>query len=90
MRYTNFDLEVFDYKRNDAEWFRVRVANSPVDRQKPSQAEKVSLPADLRPRLRLLEKRKLTLPEMIKLGEAIGDALLPPRVRSFLIAVESA
>lgn len=87
MKYLNFDLEAVQYqKENGDERFRVRVANSPVDRQKLSEAEEVTLPSDLRQRLRFLEQRLLTLPEMIALGEEIGKALFPPRVRAILDA----
>ena len=85
MKYLNLNLEVFDYTRDDkGEQFRVRVANSPAGEQNLSEAETVSLSEGLRARLRSLERRRLTLPEMIAVGEELGNALFPPRVRSLL------
>ncbi len=84
MKYLNFDLEAFDYKATpSAERFRVRVISSPVGEQRQTEAETVSLPSELRGRLRRLDKRALTLPEMIALGEELASALFPPRVRTF-------
>jgi hypothetical protein len=86
MKYLNLNLEAFDYrKENDHESFRVRVTNSPAGEQRASDAETVSLKDDLRSRLRRLEKRSLSLQEMIDLGEDLGDALFPPRVRQLYI-----
>lgn len=85
MKYLNLNLEAFDYrKENGAERFRVRVSNSPAGEQKLGDAETVTLPDNLRPRLRPLDRRRLTLPEMIALGEDLGAALFPPKVRSLL------
>ena len=85
MKYRNFDLEAFDYKKAArAETFRVRVMSSPVGEQRSAEAEEVSLPSELRGRLRRLDKRSLTLSEMIALGEELASALFPPRVRTFL------
>jgi hypothetical protein len=85
MKYRNLDLEAFDYKMTgDTERFRVRVADSPVGQQRLVEAEGVTLPPDLRQRLRRLDKRALTLPEMIALGEDLAAALFPSRARSFL------
>ena len=85
MKYLNLNLELFSYSKDDkGEQFRVRVANSPAGEQNLSEAETVSLSDGLRARLRSLERRRLTLPEMIAVGEELGDALFPPRVRSIL------
>jgi hypothetical protein len=85
VKYLNLNLEAFDYKKeNDTERFRVRVSNSPAGEQKLGDAETVSLPDNLRQRLRPLEKRQLDLQEMIALGEGLGGALFPPKVRSLL------
>jgi hypothetical protein len=86
MKYLNLNLEAFDYKKeNDTERFRVRVSNSPAGEQKAGDAETVSLPNDLRSRLRRLEKRSLTLQEIIALGEDLGKALFPPKVRDLYL-----
>jgi len=85
MKYLNLNLELFEYSRDDQrERFRVRVANSPAGEQNLSEAETVALPEGLRTRLRSLDRRRLTLPEMIAVGEELGQALFPPRVRSIL------
>ena len=86
MKYLNLNLEAFDYKKeNETERFRVRVSNSPAGEQKLGDAETVTLPGDLRSRLRRLEKRCLTLEQMIALGEDLGGALFPPKVRDLYI-----
>ncbi len=86
MKYRNFDQELFKYKtsENGIERFRVRVADSPAGQERLAEAESVSLPADLRSRLRQLDKRQLPLDGMIELGEVLAAALFPPRVRLFL------
>lgn len=86
MKYLNLNLEAFEYrKENNTERFRVRVTNSPAGEQKAGDAETVRLPDDLRLRLRSLERRRLTLQEMIAVGEDLGAALFPPRVRDLYI-----
>ncbi|MBM4430151.1 MAG: CHAT domain-containing protein, partial [Chloroflexi bacterium] len=83
--YRNFDLEAFDYDHKDGvETFRVRVLDSPAGEQRRQQAEEVRLPADLRKRLRQLERRKLSLAEIIALGETLGALLFPPCARDLL------
>jgi hypothetical protein len=84
VKYRNFDLEAFDYKSTaSGERFHVRVISSSVGEQRQDEAETVSLPSELRRRLLQLERRRLTLSEMIALGESLADALFPPRVRIF-------
>ncbi|MGH9972097.1 MAG: CHAT domain-containing protein [Pyrinomonadaceae bacterium] len=86
MKYLNLNLEAFEYrKENTTERFRVRVTNSPAGEQRSGDAETVSLQDDLRSRLRRLERRGLTLQQMIALGEDLGSALFPPRVRDLYI-----
>jgi hypothetical protein len=86
MEYRNLDLEAFDYrKKDDGEHFRVRVTGSPAGEQRHSDAEDVTIPPDLRKRLRRLERRRLDLPGMIALGEELAGLLFPPRARSFLV-----
>lgn len=85
MEYRNLDLEAFDYKAEDgAERFRVRVAHSPAGDQKIHEAEWVTLPPEVRRKLRPLEKRRLTSTEMITLGEDLAPRLFPPGARSLL------
>jgi len=85
MRYRNLDLEAFDYRATDGgERFRVRVSSSPGGEQRLADAEEVTLPPELRRRLRRLEKRQFRLPEMIALGEDLAELLFPPTVRPFL------
>ncbi len=80
-RYFNLDLEASLLEAEGARRIRVRVLNSPAG---ASHAETVELPADLAQRLRMLEKRNLTLAELIPLGETLGNLLLPPAARSRL------
>lgn len=90
MIYRSFDLQLFDYvPEPGAGRFRVRVAASPAGEQRLSEAEEVTLPRDLRQRLRRLERRQLEMPEMIALGEALGAALFPPRARTFLYSSQA-
>ncbi|MDQ1640639.1 MAG: hypothetical protein QOF62_3978 [Pyrinomonadaceae bacterium] len=85
MKYLNFNLEAFEYHKEDnTERFRVRVSNSPAGEQNLGDAETVTLAANVRARLRPLERRRLNLAEMIELGEGLGAALFPPKVRSLL------
>ena len=75
------------YKATETgERFSVRVASSPAGEQNIADAEKVSLPLDVRQRIGSLQRRQLTLKEMIDLGEELGGALFPPRIRSFFNA----
>jgi len=85
MEYRNLDLETFDYRaEDDGGSFRVRVAGSPAGEQRYGEAESVRIPADLRRRLRRLERRTLDLPQLIALGEELAALLFPPRARLFL------
>jgi CHAT domain/Effector-associated domain 7 len=82
MNYENFDLEAAGYvDRDNAESFTIRVVNSPAGQQKASSAERVSLPIEARTQVRLLERRGLARPGMVRLGAMFGDALFPPTVR---------
>lgn len=85
MQYRSLNLEAFDYKKEgEVESFNVLISNSPAGGMTKSEATPVTLPPDLRPRLRRLDKRFLTLPEMIKVGEDLGAVLFPPRLRPLL------
>ena len=85
MKYLNFDLEAFQYQKNETkESFRVRVADSPVGEQPLNAAEEVVVPQDFRLRLSFLENRDLSSPELIELGIMLGDLLLPARARALL------
>lgn len=82
MIYRSLNLEAFDYtKVNDVESFSVRIFSSPAGGMNKSEAVTVTLKPDLRKRIRRLEKGDLNLQEMIAVGEELGDALLPSRVR---------
>jgi len=87
MEYQKLDLEAFDYHRTEdgVERFRVRVTGSPAGEQKHAHAEEVTIPPDLRKRLRRLEKRTLDLLGMIALGEDLAGLLFPPRARELLM-----
>ena len=81
--YSNFMLDAFDYRYQDgAETFSVRVVDSPAGQQ--WEAERVSLPAHLRDRMRDLESQSFDEQQMIVLGETLGSLLLPPSVRELL------
>lgn len=78
-RYLNFDLELFDYRREAAsESYRLRVARA-CDGSEMGLAEAVSvtLPPGLRGRVQRLEKDLLDGAELIELGRQIADLLLP-------------
>jgi hypothetical protein len=86
MRYRNFDIEVYAYeKKKEQETFSVRVTNSPAGDHSPSEAERVSLPADIRLKDRaLFSELSNELPSLIEYGEALANCILPPRVRQLL------
>ncbi|MFN7963482.1 MAG: CHAT domain-containing protein [Thermoanaerobaculia bacterium] len=79
-RYQNFDLELFDYRREAGEErFRLRVARAPDGSQMAlGEAQALGLPAGLRARLQPLEAPGLGRPAVIALGLELGDLLLPP------------
>lgn len=81
-RYKNLDIELLDYRRGDAgESMRARVVASPAGEQRDSDASPVLFPGRLRERLGKLEQRALGFEELIELGEALADLLLPQPVR---------
>jgi hypothetical protein len=85
MEYRPLNLEAVDYKKEgNVETFRVFVSDSPGGEMTNSEAVTVTLPADLRPRLRDLEKDQLTLSQTIQLGIDLADTLFPPRLRFLL------
>lgn len=87
MNYKNFDLNVFEHKvTNGSERFKVQVTSSPAGEQSIADADKVSLPPDIRQRKEALKRRQFTLKEMIDFGEQLGKALFTPRIRSFFNA----
>ena len=87
MNYLNFDLEAFDHKQTEtADHFSVRVAFSPAGEQRIVKADKVKMPMQVRQRIGALQRRQLSLAEIIALGEELGRALFPPSVRSFFTA----
>ena len=78
MQYQNFDLDVFDHKVTESgERFGVR-ASSQAGEQRIAGADRVSLPVRVRQSIGALRRRRLTLREMIALGEELGKALFPP------------
>ncbi|MDX9953699.1 MAG: CHAT domain-containing protein [Anaerolineae bacterium] len=85
MNYLNFDVDAFNHRAAEGgDQFSVRVASSPVGEQRIAQADRVKLPLSVRQRMAALRQRKLSLAELIRLGEDLGQALFPPSVRSFL------
>ncbi len=86
MHYRNLDLEAFDYRAApEGETWRVRVADSPAGEQKLSEAEAVTLRPEVRQHFRLLEKRGLSLQQMIELGAELAQLLFPGAARSLLV-----
>lgn len=95
MKYRNFDIELYEYEQQDNreddleslsvrvinESFSVRVTNSPAGDQSPSQAERMTLPYELRTEARHLRQRLDTLHKMIEYGEAVANCIMPPNVR---------
>jgi CHAT domain len=85
MKYRNFDIEMYDYEEQDGnESYKVRVTNSPAGDQSPSQAERVTLPRELRFRATGFQRYDwigFDLNEAIEFGEALGECLLPARAR---------
>ena len=76
--YENLDLELFDYRRHDAqEGFRARVAGSPAGEMGISEAVECVLARDFRPSLQALLEDRLEPPEVIELGGRLGELLLP-------------
>jgi hypothetical protein len=85
LKYHHLDLDVFDYRSaEDGEHFRVRVAVSPAGEQKLADAEAVTLGAETRQRLLLLDRRKLDWAALIALGEELAALLFPAHTRAFL------
>ncbi len=86
MLFKDLDLEAFDYQVGpDRASFRVRVVRSPVDSQRLSDAERVTITPALRQQLARLEQQDLDLQALISVGRQLGDLLFPPVVRSFLV-----
>jgi hypothetical protein len=80
-RYRNFDLELFDYRRDEtAESFRVRVARSPAGEMRTREAVVRELPTGLRAAVQRLDADRLDLAGLIALGEELGELLLPGKV----------
>lgn len=86
MQYSNFDLELFDYATTaDGASLRVRVANSPKGGQtidEARQGDPIVIDADLARWIRQLEARTFTtMEEIVRVGTALGDILLPGKTR---------
>jgi len=83
-RYVNFDIDLLDYERVDGrEFFRARIAASPVGEQRDPDTSKRPFPSRLRDRILRLERRELSFDELILLGEELASLLMPPAVREF-------
>ena len=82
MEYRSVQVEAFDYKNSgDVESFKVFISKSPGGEMNRSEAVEVTIPPDLRDRLRKLDRRHLNSREMIKVGEDLAGLLFPDRVR---------
>ena len=81
MDYRAVEVEAFDYKNaGDVESFKVFL-KSPGGDMNLSEAVEVTIPHDLRDRLRKLDRRRLTFQEIIRVGEDLAGLLFPERVR---------
>lgn len=90
MQYSNFDLELFDYAPTaDGASLRVRVANSPKGGQtidEARQGDPIVIDSDLARWIRQLEARTFTtMEELIRVGTALGDILLPAKTRELFL-----
>ena len=81
MNYEDFTIRARDWSDGK---FKVEVTGSPVDRMGEPE-EVIYEEAVLARPLRDLEHKRIRLPELIGLGEALADMLLPPEVRSMLL-----
>lgn len=83
MRYHNFDIDLYEFnKQDDRESFRVRVTNSPAGDQSPSQAERITLPPELRKKgLQVLSAK---LDDLADYGASLADCVLPFGIRQRL------
>lgn len=77
--YQNLDLELFDYRRDETgERFRARVLRAPGgEEMADDDAAFCQVPVDLRATVQRLADDRLELPELIGLGESLGELLLP-------------
>ena len=82
MNYRPVQVEAFDYKNaGDVESFKVFISKSPGGEMNRSEAVEVTIPPDLRGKLRKLDRRRLSSREIIQVGEDLAGLLFPDRVR---------
>lgn len=83
MNYLDFSIRARDWKDGR---FKVEVTDSPVDRMRAAEAEEVVYDeAALARPLHNLEHKRIRVRDLIALGEALADMLLPPAVREMLV-----
>jgi hypothetical protein len=83
MNYLDFSIRARDWKDGK---FKVEVTDSPVDRMRAADAEDVVYDeAALARPLHNLEHKRIRGGDLIALGEALADMLLPPTVREMLV-----
>jgi len=81
MNYTDFTIRARDWQDRQ---FKVEVTGSPVDRMRESEVVTYD-EAALGRSLRNLEHKRIRLRDLITLGEALADLLLPPTVREMFV-----
>jgi hypothetical protein len=86
MNYIDFTIRARDWQDRQ---FKVEVTSSPVDRMREPAVSTYDEAALARP-LHNLERKRIHLKDLIALGEALADMLLPPAVRQMLLRSLSA
>jgi hypothetical protein len=86
MNYIDFTIRARDWQDRQ---FKVEVISSPVDRMREPAVSTYDEAALARP-LHNLERKRIHLEDLIALGEALADMLLPPAVREMLLRSLSA
>jgi hypothetical protein len=86
MNYIDFTIRARDWQDRQ---FKVEVTSSPVDRMREPAVSTYDEAALARP-LYNLERKRIHLKDLIALGEALADMLLPPAVRQMLLRSLSA
>ena len=81
MKYADFTIRTRDWQDGQ---FKVEVTGSPMDRMRDPDC--VTYPVALARPLRNLERKRVSPAQLMGLGEALADLLLPPTVRQMLLS----
>jgi hypothetical protein len=84
-QYLNFDIFLHGYKlsKKGRETFKVNVQSGLVRDIDLNHPDRVTIPPDLRQKLRMLDNRALIDDEIVQLGRQLGDLLLPEKARRY-------